>query len=112
MSDYGGYRNRFAYHRNDKKKSKMLKRNAKNAKEAFMYDEDSSNINDIPQSILDEQKKAKELMDMKKNEIQQSLIDEQEQNKETNNNNNNELSEEEYEEFTPDYFEPQVYVKK
>ncbi len=115
MSDYDGYRNKFAKHRNDKKIRGASMKKAHSNKYSFMdYNEEyPSNINDIPQSILDEQKKSKEIMDKKKSEIQQNLEDEQKQNNTINNDNNkNESLEDEYEEYSPDYFEPQVYIKK
>ncbi len=107
--DYDGYKNKFAKHRNDKKNWKNTKKIATKNKMSFM-DEDSYNINDIPQSILDEKKKQEEIIMNKKREDHEKYIQEElNRNNNINNENEEDITEEE---FTPDYFEPIPYIKK
>lgn len=116
-----GYRNKNAKFRVNKRNIKQQRKVSMKNKNSFINDENVSNINDIPLSIYNEQK----------NKIFQHKND----NESFNNTNDNECSRinnksnminnesniinndimddsDEYEEFTPEYFEPIPYVKK
>jgi len=112
-----GYRNKNAKFRIDKKNKKQQLKNAQRNKNSFVYDEESSNVNDIPISIYNENKynenqKSKINKNIEDNSILLNNEDDKLKNKIQIDEKNNDDDDDEYEEFTPDYFEPVVYVKK
>ena len=115
-----GYRNKNAKFRIDKKNKKQQLKNAQRNKNSFVYDKESSNVNDIPISIYNENKynenqKSKINKNIEDNSILLNNEDDKLKNKiqiNEKNNDDDDDDDEEYEEFTPDYFEPVVYVKK
>jgi len=104
MSDFkdDGYRNKYAQFRQEKKNIKQKRKDSYRNKNSFIYDNDSSNINDIPPTISDD-KDNKLILNKDENVKLEEIKD---------NVKDVNIDEEEYEEFTPDYFEPVAYVKK
>jgi hypothetical protein len=102
------YRNKNAKFRQQKKNQKNQMKKSYKDKFSFMDDEGSSNINDIPKSIQEE---------MKNNLAKQNNNDANSNSTPNKLHNDNFIVSqdddiEEYEEYSPEYFEPQVYVKK
>jgi hypothetical protein len=111
MSDWKdeGYRNKNAKFRNDKKNKKNQIKNAQRNKSSFIYDE-TTNINDVPEHIYYNKNNN---IQNEKSEI--SIIDNVKEDKllnKTNKEYDENQSEEEYEQYDANYFEPVVYVKK
>jgi hypothetical protein len=93
-----GYRNKYAQFRHEKKVIKNRRKESYKNKNSFMYDDSSSNMNDIPESIYEQNNDNSK-------EPNKEMVNKDKDDKELNLEN-------EYEEFTPDYFEPVPYVKK
>ncbi len=111
MSDYKNknYDNKMKYQ--DKKNKKADIRKARlNSHKYSNYSEEEIYMNGLKDDCINNNlnnSSSKEILDIKKNNVKDDMEKEIEENKK-----NIEIDEEEYEEFSPDYFEPQVYVKK
>ena len=136
-----GYRKKNTKFRENKKNIKQQRKISMKNKNSFIYDNESSNINDVPLSIYNNNKIFKNGIELSSNDIinkdkslddniidnDKSLNDDNnkslndDNNKSLNDDNNKSLNDilndsiydsDEYEEYTPDYFEPIPYVKK
>lgn len=114
MSDYKNknYDNKMKYQ--DKKNKKADIRKARlNSHKYSNYSEEEIYMNGLKDDCVNNNfvnnnlNNSKEVLDIKKNNVKEDIDREIKEN-----NKNIENDEEEYEEFSPDYFEPQVYVKK